>query len=98
MFTSTYGLLLRAELNAFYLTNVTNTSFMLLLDICFTYLIWTVFSVVYSVLCIALRLYTTLCCCFSSVYCTVSACDVRAATLTEVFLCFFLSCKANAMV
>ena len=31
-------------------------------------------------------------------YCTVSACVVRAATLTEVFPCFFLSCKANARV
>jgi hypothetical protein len=31
-------------------------------------------------------------------YCTVSACDVRDATLTEVFPCFFLSCKANARV
>jgi hypothetical protein len=28
----------------------------------------------------------------------VSACDVRAATLTEVFPCFFLSCKANDRV
>jgi hypothetical protein len=27
-------------------------------------------------------------------YCTVSACGVRA----EVFPCFFLSCKANAKV
>jgi hypothetical protein len=32
------------------------------------------------------------------VYCTVSVCDVRDATLTEVFPCFFLSCKANARV
>jgi hypothetical protein len=31
-------------------------------------------------------------------HCTVSACDVRAATLSEVFPCFFLSCKANARV
>jgi hypothetical protein len=28
----------------------------------------------------------------------VSVCDVRDATLTEVFPCFFLSCKANARV
>jgi hypothetical protein len=28
----------------------------------------------------------------------VSAYDVRAATITEVFPCFFLSCKANARV
>jgi hypothetical protein len=31
-------------------------------------------------------------------YCTVSDCDVRAATLTEGFPYFFLSCKANAVV
>jgi hypothetical protein len=36
--------------------------------------------------------------CSLFLYCTVSACDVRAATLTDVFLCFFLSCKANARV
>jgi hypothetical protein len=35
---------------------------------------------------------------FSSMYCTVSACDVRAATLTEVFPSIFLSCKANARI
>jgi hypothetical protein len=29
---------------------------------------------------------------------SVSVCDVRAAILTEVFPCFFLSCKANARV
>jgi hypothetical protein len=34
--------------------------------------------------------------CSFFLYCTVSACDVRAATLTEVFPCFLLSCKANA--
>jgi hypothetical protein len=28
----------------------------------------------------------------------MSVCDVRDATLTEVFPCFFLSCKANARV
>jgi hypothetical protein len=28
----------------------------------------------------------------------MSACDERAATLTEVFPCLFLSCKANARV
>jgi hypothetical protein len=32
-----------------------------------------------------------------TVYC-VCACDVRAATLTEGFPCFFLSCKANTRV
>jgi hypothetical protein len=31
-------------------------------------------------------------------YTTVSASDVHAVTLTEVFLCFFLSRKANARV
>jgi hypothetical protein len=31
-------------------------------------------------------------------YCTVSACNVRAANLTEVFQYFFLSCKANSRV
>jgi hypothetical protein len=36
--------------------------------------------------------------CSLFLYCTVSACDVCAATLTEVFSCFFLSCKANARV
>jgi hypothetical protein len=42
---------------------------------------------------------------FFSLYCTVhcscivlSACDVRAATLTEVFPCFFLICNANVRV
>jgi hypothetical protein len=44
-----------------------------------------IFSVVYSVPFIVLWHCTALCYCFSSVYCTVSACDVRAATLTEVF-------------
>jgi hypothetical protein len=28
----------------------------------------------------------------------LTACDVRAATVTEAFPCFFLSCKANARV
>jgi hypothetical protein len=28
-------------------------------------------------------------------YCNVSPCVVRAATLAEVFPCFFLSCKAK---
>jgi hypothetical protein len=36
--------------------------------------------------------------CFLFLYCTVSACDVRAATLVEVFPCFSLSCKVNARV
>jgi hypothetical protein len=31
-------------------------------------------------------------------YCTVSACVIRAATLAEGFPCLFLSCKANARV
>jgi hypothetical protein len=82
-----------------------NLKFFVQLDTLFTYLIWTVFSVVYSVFCIVLWHCTMLCYCFSSVYCTVnstctvvSACDVRAATLTEVFPCFFLSFKANARV
>jgi hypothetical protein len=39
----------------------------------------------------------SLCYC-SSVYCTVSACDVHAASITEIFPCFFLSCKANVRV
>jgi hypothetical protein len=30
--------------------------------------------------------------CSFFLYCIVSVCDVRAATLTEVFPCFFLSC------
>jgi hypothetical protein len=64
--------------------------FFVQLDTWFTYLIWTVFSVVYSVFCIVLWHSPTLCYCFSSVcsfflYCTVSACDVRAVTLTEGF-------------
>jgi hypothetical protein len=49
---------------------------------------------------------TTLCYCFFFcvlycslfLYCTVSACDIRAATLTEAFPCLFLCCKANARV
>jgi hypothetical protein len=47
--------------------------------------------------------------CSAFLYCTVSACDVHAATITEVFHAFssvvrqmpgynFLSCKANARV
>jgi hypothetical protein len=36
--------------------------------------------------------------CSLFLYCTVSACDVRAATLTEGFPCFFLRCRANAGV
>jgi hypothetical protein len=36
--------------------------------------------------------------CSLFLYCIVSACDVCAATLTEVFPCFFLSCKANGRV
>jgi hypothetical protein len=31
-------------------------------------------------------------------YFTVSACDIRAATLTEVYPWVFLSCKANARI
>jgi hypothetical protein len=31
-------------------------------------------------------------------YIVLSACGVRAAILTEVFPCFFLSCKANARI
>jgi hypothetical protein len=52
------------------------------------YLIWTVSSVVSSVFCNVLWHCTTLCYCFSCVlycspflYCTVPACDIRAATL-----------------
>jgi hypothetical protein len=48
-----------------------NLHFFNTLDTLFTYLIWTIFSVVYSVLFIVLRHRTTLCYCFSSVYCTV---------------------------
>jgi hypothetical protein len=36
--------------------------------------------------------------CSLFLYCTVSACDVHAATLTEGFPFFFISCKANARV
>jgi hypothetical protein len=60
-----------------------------------------VFSVMY---CNATLFYFVLlfflCVIYSSLffYCTVSACDVRAATLTEDFSCFFLSCKTNAKV
>jgi hypothetical protein len=36
--------------------------------------------------------------CSFFLYFTASVCDVHAATLTEVFLCFFLSCKANVRV
>jgi hypothetical protein len=61
--------------------------------------------VVYSVFFIVLWHRIALCYCFSCVfycslflYCTVSGCVVRAATLAEVFPCFFLSCKANARV
>jgi hypothetical protein len=67
--------------------------------------VWTIFSVVYSAFFIVLWHCTALCYCFSSVYCTVhcsgivlSACDVPAATLTEVSPWFFLTCKANARV
>jgi hypothetical protein len=64
-----------------------------------------VLSVVYSVFFIVLRHCIILCYYFFCVsycslfnYCTVSACDLRAATLTEFYPCFFLSCKANARV
>jgi hypothetical protein len=59
-----------------------------------------VFSVLYcsvTLFSLLLFLFCALYCSFF-LYCTVSACDVRAATLTEVFPCFFLSCKANARV
>jgi hypothetical protein len=36
--------------------------------------------------------------CSFFLYCTVSACDVRAATLTAGFPCFFISYKANVKV
>jgi hypothetical protein len=36
--------------------------------------------------------------CSFFLYCTVFACAVCATTLAEVFLYFFLSCKANARV
>jgi hypothetical protein len=36
--------------------------------------------------------------CSLFLYCTVSACDVCAATLTEGFPCFFISRKVNAKV
>jgi hypothetical protein len=84
---------------------VFNLKFFVKLDTWFTYLIWTVFCVVYSVFFIVLWHCTTLLLIFFCVlycsfflYCTVSACDVRAATLTEVFPCFVLSCKANVRV
>jgi hypothetical protein len=72
-----------------------NLKFFVQLDTWFTYLIWTVFSVVYSVFCIVLWHCTTLllfffCVLYCSLflYCTVSACVVRAATPPEVFPCF----------
>jgi hypothetical protein len=48
-----------------------NLKFFVQLDTRFTYLIWAVFSVVYSVLFIVLCHCTTLCYCYSSVYLTV---------------------------
>jgi hypothetical protein len=74
--------------------------------------VYSVFYVVYSVLCcVFCILYCSVtsyrfvllfffCVLYRSLfsYCTVSACDVRAATLTEGFPCFFLCCKANARV
>jgi hypothetical protein len=82
-----------------------NLNFFVQLDTWFTYMIRTVFSVVYSVFFIVLWHCNTLllfffCVLYCSLllYCIVSACDVRAATLTEVFPCYFLSCKANARV
>jgi hypothetical protein len=80
-----------------------NLIFFVQLDTWFTYLIRTVLSVVYSVFCIVLTLYCSVLLFFFCVlyyslflYCTVSACDMRAVTLTEGFPSFFLSCKANA--
>jgi hypothetical protein len=69
-------------------------------------ILWTVLSVVYSVFfnCSATLYYSVLlfffCVlhCSLFLYCTVSACDVGAAALTEVFPYFFLSCKTNARV
>jgi hypothetical protein len=82
-----------------------NLHFFVQLYTWFIYLIRAVLSVVYSVFCIVLCHFTTLLLFFFCVlycsfflYCTEPACDVRAATLTEVFPCFFLSCKANARV
>jgi hypothetical protein len=53
-------------------------------------------SCYYQLLCVTFFFCVLYCSLF--LYCTVSACDARAATLTEVFPCFFLSCKANARV
>jgi hypothetical protein len=57
------------------------------LDTRFTYLIWTVFSVVYSVFCIVLWHCTTLCYSFSSAYCTVHcSCIVLCLLVMYVLL------------
>jgi hypothetical protein len=61
--------------------------FFVQLDTWFTYLIWTVFSVVYSVFCIVLWQCTTLCYYFSSVYCTVHfSCTVLCLLVMYVLL------------
>jgi hypothetical protein len=71
-----------------------------LLDTWFTDLYWTIFSVVYFVF------FFVLCCVTIFLLCIVSplflycACSLflYCATLTEVFPCFSLSCKANSRV
>jgi hypothetical protein len=65
---------------------------------CFLFCVFSVLycsvTLYYSVLLFFLRvLYCSL-----FLHCTVSACDVRAATLTEVFPCFYLRCKSNTRV
>jgi hypothetical protein len=60
---------------------------------CVFYLLYCSATLYYSMLLFSFCVFY----CLFFVYCTVS-CDIRAATLTEVFPCFFLSCKANARV
>jgi hypothetical protein len=57
-----------------------------------------VFSVLYcsvTLYCSVLLFFFCVLYCLFFLYCTASTCDVRAATQTEVFTCFFLSCKAK---
>jgi hypothetical protein len=64
-----------------------NLNFFVQLDTWFTYLIWNVFSVVYSVFFIVLWHCNTLCYCFSSVYCTVHcSCIVLCLLVMYVLL------------
>jgi hypothetical protein len=78
-----------------------------LLDTRFAYLYWTVFSAVHSVfllfcdivlICVTVFILYIVFFIVLILYCTVSACNIRAVTLTEGFPCFFFSFKANARV